>query len=462
MANPFLGANVSIKCFDGLGVYQGSVLDVNSENQSICLGKPFKNGFACTEPQIVLSAHIIESIKIVENIDEPDASVASTIVVPKPVPKRAHRPVSENIAHFKPNVNTTPNKQFAKPAPKLSESPRKALNDADTFQSALFANSNKKNPRHKWTERDEACFGESIKPHQMMKEFDFEKNLALFNKKAVFEEINANQRPDVVKQTDRPNRNYKIEEVQSRFRQIAVPQTYYKEYITDEGMVVPSLTPSLLSQLLVAMEEAELTFPRQAELMGRAVAEVSIPLLGGPHRLNPVNSQQCPVVVVLAGSHRPGALAVNSARQLATQGVDTMVFLSHPTLYDENVNRELNLYRLTGQKITDNVNELPTSNVDLVIVGLADERTVKIPRPIVSWASDSKSVMLAIEPPGSGTPGIPVKHSLMSGLPVAHCQDNGNLFLVNLAVPQMVFTRLNIRYRSPFGSKFVIPLHPKE
>lgn len=50
--------------------------------------------------------------------------------------------------------------------------------------------------------------------------------------KAVFQEINANQRPDVVKQTDRSNRNYKNEEVQSRFRQIAVPQTYYKEYIT--------------------------------------------------------------------------------------------------------------------------------------------------------------------------------------------------------------------------------------
>jgi len=97
-----------------------------------------------------------------------------------------------------------------------------------------------------------------------------------------------------------------------------------------------------------------------------------------------------------------------------------------------------------------------------VIVALADDRTVKVPRPIVTWANDSKSVLLAVEPPGAGTPGVPVRHSLVSGLPAAHCPDNGNLFLVNLAIPQRVFSQLNIRYRSPFGSKFVIPLHPKE
>lgn len=43
-------------------------------------------------------------------------------------------------------------------------------------------NANKKHPRHKWTEKDAACFGEPIKHHQYMKEFDFEKNLALFDK----------------------------------------------------------------------------------------------------------------------------------------------------------------------------------------------------------------------------------------------------------------------------------------
>lgn len=59
---------------------------------------------------------------------------------------------------------------------------------AQVFNSSYLSvlNTNKKNPRHKWTERDEACFGETIKPYKMMKEFDFEKNLALFDKKVSY------------------------------------------------------------------------------------------------------------------------------------------------------------------------------------------------------------------------------------------------------------------------------------
>ncbi|XP_046663011.1 enhancer of mRNA-decapping protein 3 [Homalodisca vitripennis] len=326
---------------------------------------------------------------------------------------------------------------------------------------AKVINSNKKNPRHKWTERDEACFGEPIKPH-LMKEFDFEKNLALFNKQAVFDKINAQQRPDLVRQTDRSHRGYKTEDTPTRFRQILVPQTGPKEYITDEGMVVPSISASLRDQLFALAQDTEFTFARQAELIGRAVAEIAIPLLGGPHRLNPLNNQQKPLVVVMVGSHRPGALGVNAARQLASQGVDTIVFLSHPMFYDDNVDQELNLFRQTGHKITDTIHELPPSGVDLVVIALADERTQKVPRHVANWVSDSKSVLLAVDPPAHGTPGIPVKYSLVPCLPLAHSPDNGKLFLVNLTIPHKVFTQLSIRYRSPFGPKFVIPLHSKD
>lgn len=40
----------------------------------------------------------------------------------------------------------------------------------------------KTNRRHRWNEKDEACFGTPINHDQFTKEFDFEKNLALFNK----------------------------------------------------------------------------------------------------------------------------------------------------------------------------------------------------------------------------------------------------------------------------------------
>lgn len=72
-------------------------------------------------------------------------------------------------------------------------------------------------------------------------------------------------------------------------------------------------------------------------------------------RLNPLSNQQKPLVVALAGPHRPGAMAINAARQLATQGVDTIVLLTHPTIFDPCVAPELNLYRYTGHNVTDNV-----------------------------------------------------------------------------------------------------------
>lgn len=50
---------------------------------------------------------------------------------------------------------------------------------------------------------------------------------------AVFEQINAQQRPDLVRQTDRPHKGYKAEETQTRFRQII--QAGIKEYVTGEN-----------------------------------------------------------------------------------------------------------------------------------------------------------------------------------------------------------------------------------
>lgn len=66
-----------------------------------------------------------------------------------------------------------------------------------------------KREKNKWTKgwKDEACFGSPL-DSTINKEFDFEKNLALFDKQAVYDEINS-QKPDVVRHTDqsrRPNK----------------------------------------------------------------------------------------------------------------------------------------------------------------------------------------------------------------------------------------------------------------
>lgn len=55
----------------------------------------------------------------------------------------------------------------------------------------------------KWVKgrKDEECFGSPL-DHKINKDFDFEKNLALFDKQAVWDEINNSQKPDVIKNVD--------------------------------------------------------------------------------------------------------------------------------------------------------------------------------------------------------------------------------------------------------------------
>lgn len=88
------------------------------------------------------------------------------------------------------------------------------------------------------------------------------------------------------------------------YRQIIVPKQDFCEYVTDDGLIIPSISRSLRKKLWEVADKVGLTLERRIELMGRAAAEMSIQLLGGGHRLNPHNSHQFPTVVVLCGPHK--------------------------------------------------------------------------------------------------------------------------------------------------------------
>lgn len=218
-------------------------------------------------------------------------------------------------------------------------------------------------------------------------------------------------------------------------------------YISKFSPIVPSITTPKSSD-------------PQVELLGRAGTEIILQLLGGAHRLNPNNAHQRPTVVALCGPHRSGAAGINCARQLSSHGVKTYVYVESSE--DVFLLQELSLYRLTGHRVETDVKKLPAV-ADLIIVAL-HEAPVRAGAagtlsPVAKWANNNRASVLAIEPPATGTPGIVSKYSLVSGLPLAHCLENGRLYLCNLALPGKVFSEVGITYRSPFGPKFVIPLH---
>lgn len=116
---------------------------------------------------------------------------------------------------------------------------------------------------------------------------------------------------------------------------------------------------------------------------------------------------------------------------------------------------------MTGNKLTTNIQDLPS--VDLIIVALCDDSDEPTYYPhLAEWTNRSRAPVLALDPPAVGTTGIVTKFSLLPILPLSHSSNNGKLYLCNLAIPQKIFKDLGIQYSSPFGSKFVIALHPND
>lgn len=434
------------------GTYQGIIS--NATGSQIMLAKPFCNGIPCNSSEITISAEDIINLRLIEK--QECSSGESTVTVAKPIPKRAGRTYSGSEIISVSKSNGTYNFIKSKPVDIEYKSPH---NDS----SFKFGTPNKRDKsKGKWNKgwKDELCFGSPLE--NISKDFDFEKNLALFDKQAIWDEINS-QKPDIVKQTDKKNGNkYRHDEnilttAPTIYRQITVPKQEFCEYVTDDGLIIPSISRSLRNKLWYTADACGLSWDRRIELMGRAAAEMTLQLIGGGHRLNPHNTHQCPTVVVLCGCNRQGAMGINAARHLASHGVNTIVYAVNGNAME--LQQELALYKLTKNKIISAVSKLPQL-IDLIIVSLCEDTdNPACYTELADWTNSNKAVVLALDPPSSGTPGIVTKFSLVPVLPLAHSSENGKIYLCNLGFPTQIFYEVGIKYKSPFGSKFVIPLH---
>lgn len=121
----------------------------------------------------------------------------STVKLERPIPKRAQRTYSNSEGNS--NTSRAPSNH-----PKSKSIDIEQKHNSGDMSSSYKNNTPNKREKNKgkWTKgwRDEECFGSPL-DHNISKDFDFEKNLALFNKQALWDELNA-QKPDVVRQVD--------------------------------------------------------------------------------------------------------------------------------------------------------------------------------------------------------------------------------------------------------------------
>lgn len=84
---------------------------------------------------------------------------------------------------------------------------------------------------------------------------------------AVWQEINS-LKPDIVRQSENNRGRYRHDEnvivaEPTVFRQITVPSAGEKEYVTDNGLIIPSITLNLHRQLIGAADRLGISWERR-------------------------------------------------------------------------------------------------------------------------------------------------------------------------------------------------------
>ncbi|ODM97889.1 Enhancer of mRNA-decapping protein 3 [Orchesella cincta] len=306
---------------------------------------------------------------------------------------------------------------------------------------------------------------ESMTKAEMAEEFDFDASNAQFEKLPVSctKPTKVTKNPhfcssDTTYLADRAVESIKLKET----------VTSVKQFVTDTGVVIPSVDLSTRSKILNLAHEAGLTHSRVVEVMGRAVVQATIPLLGDAYRLSPERAEDRPWVLVCAGPHWQGAIGIATARILASLGVHTCVYSPKEEVH--LCAAEELLYNLTGEILTRNIGDLKGIHFDAVVMCVDDhlQRNLNV-GPYTRWLNSCPVVF--VDPPLISSYRQPID-AICSGtqkgrrivivspvLPIAYPSDPSvKLFLVNLGIPQNIFERNDVLYKSPFGDKLVIQI----
>ncbi|XP_014663472.1 PREDICTED: enhancer of mRNA-decapping protein 3-like [Priapulus caudatus] len=477
----FIGSTVSVDCGSILGTYQGEVCDVGADDQTISLVNAFRNGLKCKISKLTLSAIDIQELSIITSSIEAKSSHgvigsnrADTAKDGLPPLSRSSLPpaAGSSVPTASSCSSALPSSSKTRNSPaKLSER-RRVYSASESTTKRQGTPRKAEHSRRKPNDRNDDCFNQHV-CDIIESEFDFEYNLSLFDKAAVFEEINSQLPNEGLRLVECNKRVPKyrhdenvLENVPAVYRQITAPSHPDQEYYTDSGLVIPSISYSLRTRLLSAAEKYGLSVPRQLEMVGRSASEMALQLLGGCHRINPENSHQRPRAAVLCGPHMQGAQGVSCARHLANHNVDVTIFIPNAVKVINWLQEEMNLFKCTSGVHVQNIKEMTSGSVDIIINALDSHDNEQLHaeswyKAVVNWTRSHRASVLSIDPPSYGV-AIEAKWSLSIALPLPLQKSVGKIYLCDLGLPARVFTELGIKYESPFGSKFVIPLHSSE
>lgn len=124
--------------------------------------------------------------------------------------------------------------------------------------------------------------------------------------------------------------------------------------MTDEGILIPTVTMELRSRILLQAELVGLAWERQCDMLSRSTVELAIQLLGGARRFSLKNQHQWPKIVIVCDElfrDRHSDIGFSTGRQLASQGLKVYVYLTTSKHAEQKINKEMELFKATGNRV---------------------------------------------------------------------------------------------------------------
>lgn len=139
------------------------------------------------------------------------------------------------------------------------------------------------------------------------------------------------------------------------YRQIKTKHQSAQEYVTDDGILIPTISLALRSRIQVQAEVFGLSWERQCDMLSRSTVELGLQMLGGARRLSLKNQHQWPKIAMICDemcNERHSDIGFSTGRQLASQGLQVYTLVKPNLNYALQSNREAELFKATGNVIT--------------------------------------------------------------------------------------------------------------
>lgn len=271
----------------------------------------------------------------------------------------------------------------------------------------------------------------------------------------------------------------------------------------DESPIPTCSTLQLSEIFTLSKSKFGLTEQIITENSGRSISDLLINNIIGSFRISFKNHNEPPLVLILAGNNRAGAIALTTGRHLFNKGVKVVSFLLYDVKISQDdllteVDEELKRFSDIGGKIVNSVAQLdrvlafcPESPLEFILEGLggfesdlndlmADE--LKMAIDLIEWCNSSGIPIMSLDIPAGLSPSsgtndnnerliIMSKHVVSIGLPLSSALniykfgyfEKGKVkhHLVDSGIPRRVFgSKGNLRKfdRRWFADSSVISL----